>query len=334
MVVVLVRRRYTRSVTMNAPTRPHPLLVHSAMSLTMLLWGGSFVASKFVLGIITPMTYMGVRFGIAALVLVPIALYRGLPRFGRRTHLLIALTAFSEPVAYFLFESYGLRLVSATTASLVIATVPLAVMVLAALALGEPIHRRGLIAVAVSLAGIALLVVGGRDSVAVAAGTVDFGERVIGILLIFGAVISAAGYITLARSLTQRHDSVRITVLQTWWGTAAFSLLWLSQPAPARSVEGLGRTGWAAILFLAVGATVMAFLLYNWALRHETAGRASLYINAIPVVTAVAGWFLLGESLTGVQWIGAACVVGSVRLAIGSPARVTPPLPPVVESEP
>lgn len=314
---------------MNPLARPKPLFVHLAMSVTMLLWGGSFVASKYVLDRIPPLSYMAVRFLIAGLLLVPVIVLRGRPRFSRRTHLLVALTALSEPVAYFLFESYGIRLVTATTASLVIATVPLAVMVTAALTLGEPMHRRGLLAVAVSLSGIVLLVIGADPGGGGAAGSSD-GSQLLGIILMFGAVFAAAGYITLARSITQTEDSVHVTIVQTWWGAAVFLLLFLFQRRPLATLEPLDSAGWAALLFLALGATVAAFLLYNWALRHETAGRASLYINAIPVVTALLGRLLLGERLAPIQWAGAALVVIAVRLAVrrepAARAGAVPPL--------
>jgi drug/metabolite transporter (DMT)-like permease len=309
--------------------KPHPILVQSAMLLTMVFWGISFVASKIVLEEITPFTYMGVRFLIAAILLGVVVAIRGRPRFSRRTHLLIALTAFAEPVAYFLFESFGIRLIPATTASLIIATTPLAVMVLAAIFLGEPIRRGGVLAVVVSISGIALLVLGGDDG---ASGTSGSGGDLLGTLLVFGAVLSAAFYITLARNLTQRHDPVNLTVFQTWWGTGVFVVLWRLQPPASRTVAALSPDAWIALIFLAIGATVVAFMLYNWALRHETAGTASLYINAIPVVTALTGRFVLDERLSLIQLVGGAMVLASVRLAVS--AGRTVPVEEVAEAVP
>lgn len=289
------------------------MIVQLAMLTTMLLWGVSFVASKIVLEQISPLTYMGVRFLLASILLVVVMALRGRPRFARRTHALIALTALAEPVAYFLFESFGLRLTTATTASLIIATTPMAVMVLAAFTLKEPIAPRGIAAVFLSIGGVLLIVIG--SGTGGAAG--DAGSQLqytLGVLLVFGAVLSAAMYITLARSLTQKHDPINLTVLQTWWGAGVFVILWQVQSPHLRAVT-LDRTGWFALVFLAAGATVVAFLLYNWALRYETAGRASLYINAIPVVTAITGRVLLNERFTMIQVAGAVLVLAAVRFA-------------------
>lgn len=294
------------------------------MVLTMVLWGVSFVASKIVLDQIGPIPYMGIRFSLAALVLAVLMAVLGRPRFSPRTHGLIALTALSEPIAYFLFESYGLQIIGATTTSLIIALVPLAVMILAALFLHEKLHLRGVLAVFVSISGIVLLVYGpdlftsgadAGDLSAAAVAAIDPLLRTTGVLLVLGAVFSAAGYITLARSLTQKHDPIRLTIVQTWWGAAFFFTLWQVTTPGTTTVTQITPVVWGAIAFLVIGATVLAFMLYNWALKYERAGTAALYINAIPVITAFTSWIVLGETLVPIQLLGAFLVLAAVRLS-------------------
>ena len=299
------------------------------MVTTMFLWGVSFVASKIVIDAIGPVPYMGIRFLLAGAVLAAVVAVIGRPRFALSTHALIAATALAEPIAYFLFESYGLAIIGATTTSLIIALIPLAVMLLAAAFLGESLHLRGVVAVFISIAGVALLVYGGdivRANASVgnaAVATLDPAVRTRGVLLVLGAVFAAAGYITMARSLTQKHDPVRLTVVQTWWGAAFFVSLWQIRTPGLETVSAMSPLVWGALAFLVLGATVAAFLLYNWALRYETAGTASLYINAIPVITAVTAWAVLGERLVSLQWAGAALVLAAVRLSSRRSRRAT-----------
>lgn len=317
--------------------RPHPVLVQLAMIGTMLLWGISFVGSSIVLTEIDPITYMGLRFALASLVLGGVFLFSRRSRFSRRTHALIALTAVFEPVAYFLFETYGITIIGPTMTSLIIALIPLAVMILAALLLDEPIHIRGLLAVLVSILGIALLVYGDEltalafssDPAFFAEGSIDPLVKAGGVLLVLGAVFAAAGYITLARSLTQKNDPIQLTILQTWWGTLFFVSMWQIRTPGLATVAELSSLGWIAILFLVFGATVAAFLLYNWALRYEKAGTAALYINGIPIVTAATAWIVLGETLEPIQIFGAVLVLTAVRLSATKSAEVAAtPLPP------
>ncbi len=286
------------------------IAVRLAMIGTMVLWGVSFVLSKIVLTHLTPFAYMGIRFLAAALVFALLLLWRGFPRLSARRHMLIAATALAEPISYFLFETYGLIMTSATVASLVIATIPLMVMVFAGVFLGEPIAPLAVLAVFVSIGGIVLLVFGAEQI----ASTDAVGSPGLGVVLVACAVISAASYITLARHISQTTDALHLTALQTGWGALVFSGLWAIEPAQ-QSVLTAPPIVWGALAFLVFGATIGAFLLYNWALRYETAGKAALYINAIPVVTAVTAWAVLGERMSALQLVGAALVIVSVRIA-------------------
>lgn len=292
-------------------------LVQLALAGTLLLWGLSFVASKYVLERISPPAYMAVRFAIAAPVMVLIQSLRGWPRLSGKEAVLIALTALAEPVAYFIFESYGIRLIPATLAALIIATIPLVVLALAAVLLGEPMTRGSVTAVLMSLVGIGLLVLGVPDAAvpAIGAGALAVPTDVLaGTLLMLGAVLSASFYTVLARRVTQDHEPFTVTTIQVLFGGAAFMALFAAVPGSQSALADLGRLGWLSLVFLSLGATVGAFFLYNWALRHETAGRVSLYLNGIPGVTAIAGWVLLGERLEPLQWAGAALVFIAVWL--------------------
>lgn len=298
----------------------------------MLLWGVSFVASKVVLAQVTPLTYMGLRFLIATALLFAVLAIRGSARcLDRRTHALIALTALAEPVAYFLLESYGLARTSASSASLLIATIPLFVMVVARLALGEEVPARGKIGLVLSIAGVVILVLAGAER----GSADDDGSRwsqVVGMLLVLGAVFAAVLYITLARRLRESVPPLQLTALQTGYGALAFGILWLAQRPEARTPT-LDAVGWGAIAFLVLGATLGAFLLYNWALHHVTASVGSLYLNGIPVVTALTAWVFLGERLGVLQVVGAILVLAAVW--IGSRARRSangpPPTLPIVD---
>jgi len=64
-----------------------------------------------------------------------------------------------------------------------------------------------------------------------------------------------------------------------------------------------------ALLYLTIFATIGAFLCYNYALTKIPAFRAAVFINGIPVVTALGAWILLGESLTVVQAAGGVLVI-------------------------
>ncbi|MBW2091053.1 MAG: DMT family transporter, partial [Deltaproteobacteria bacterium] len=120
-------------------------------------------------------------------------------------------------------------------------------------------------------------------------------------------------YIISARSLGKKYSAWEITSMQTIYG----ALLYM----PAFLWE-LPRTQWAAIsgpsigalIYLTLFATIGAFLFYNHALTKIPAPRAAVFLNGVPVVTAVAAWILLGERLTLIQAGGGALVLLGVYL--------------------
>jgi drug/metabolite transporter (DMT)-like permease len=143
-----------------------------------------------------------------------------------------------------------------------------------------------------------------------------------GDLLIIGAVITAALYMVGARDLGREYSAWTITCFQIFYGALFY--------APMFFVESSGLD-WGdvtvssilAAIYLTVFATVAAFLCYNFGLTRIQASRAAVFINGIPVVTALAAWVVLGERLTALQAFGGALVLFGVWLtnALGRPPK-------------
>ncbi|MFP4012145.1 MAG: DMT family transporter [Spirochaetaceae bacterium] len=281
---------------------------YAALAAAVVFWGSSFVATKLVLRTFTPEAYMLVRFALASLAFVIVLWVRGFPRLPGVVHARLALIALLEPGLYFVFETNGLALTTAPKASLIIATTPIVVALLSRAFLGERMTRRVALGGIVSFAGIVLLVVSDLRAGALVEGAG------LGDLLVLGAVFSAAGYIILTRSLSARLDSVQLTAYQVIYGTVVFLPLFLVRPSlPEPGTVGLQAIG--ALLFLAVFATVVAFLSYNYALSQIPAARAGVFLNVIPLVTALVAWPVLGEVLTPVQAVGGALVLMGMTYA-------------------
>lgn len=281
---------------------------YAALATAVLFWGSSFVATKVVLEEFSPQAYMFIRFAIASVAFVAVLWYRGFPKLPGKVHLRLAAIAVFEPGLYFVFETGGLALTTAPKASLIIATTPVAVALLSRLFLRERMPARVSLGGMVSVAGVALLVVADRR-----AGLLESGVGM-GDVLVLGAVVSAAAYIILARSLSARLDSVQLTSYQVIYGTVFFLPLFLLRPG----VPQIGETGLeviGALLFLSIFATVAAFLSYNYALSQIPAARAGVFLNGIPIVTALVAWPILGEVLSPIQMVGGILVLSGMTLA-------------------
>jgi drug/metabolite transporter (DMT)-like permease len=275
--------------------------------LAVLFWGFSFVATKIALDTIPVFTLIFGRFFLGSIFFGLLLFKTGFPKFTAADHRLVLFTALFEPGLYFIFETKGLQYTSAPKASLIIATIPLVVLVLATFLLKEKIRRASVIGIFISLCGIWFLITGVADF------SWDFKGALIGDLLIFGAVLSASVYIICAHHLGKKYSSREITSMQTLYGTVffIFPFFWEFPKVEWSMVSGHSV---AALLYLTIFATVAAYWLYNHALTKIPAARAAVFINGIPLVTAAGAWILLGETLTLAQAFGGVLVLIAVLI--------------------
>ena len=265
---------------------------YCGLLMAVMFWGLSFVVTKIALETIPAFTLVFARFLLGSLFFLALIWRRGFPRFSSRDRWIVLLTALFEPCLYFIFETKGLQYTSAPKASLIIATIPLAVLVLAALFLKERARVASIFGIFISLGGLWLLVTGAPDF------RWDLNGALLGDLLVFGAVFSASLYIvgrekSWQKKLLLGHHH-HADVLRAIFFAPAF--LW---ELPDVRWSAMDARSLAAFIYLTVFATVAAYLCYNHALTKIPAARASVFINGIPVVTAVAAWLMLGETLNG-----------------------------------
>ena len=272
---------------------------------TVLFWGLSFVSSKTILNSgVPPMTMVCIRFVIATVIL-NLFLRRFDPgaRLRKKDLLPLAVSGLFGVTVYFFFESRGIKLTSASHASLIIAVIPIVTV------LAETVLFRARISVLTGL-GIALSVLGVVFVVnrpGSGAGSVS----IVGDLFMFGACISWVVYIVLSKNLHRRLSEIAITAYQSLFGTAfliPLALLEMRQWVPITLAAGLN------LAYLAVFCSALSNFLYVYALSALGPISVSPYVNLIPVVGVLGGVVLLGETLVWGQIVGGAVILAGVLL--------------------
>jgi drug/metabolite transporter (DMT)-like permease len=192
---------------------------------------------------------------------------------------------------------------------------PILVALWARFVFDEPVRRRIWVALALSLAGLTLIVEvwhGGKLSEA-------------GIAASGLAAISYAAYVLLAERGVRRRDPISLSAWGFFFATIFWSLLapWWNFPGGRvdDDVSLLGNLAssqlpiWALMLWMVVLGTIVPFALVVGALRHISATRAGITAMLEPVVAIVVAWAWLGESLDLVQLSGAAATLAGISLA-------------------
>lgn len=297
-----------------APEEARLGAIDAALLMIVIIWGLNAVIVKLTYAQFPPMAFMAIRFAVAGSLLLGVALLvERSVAIPRRDWLLVLAAAMVGTGIYQPLFLNGLARTTASNTSLIIAASPAFVALLNRLLGREILSRRGWLGIALAFAGILLIVESGGglhlDSATLA-----------GDLMILLGTILWATYTVLAGPLVHRYSPLRVTALTTAVG--ALPLMLLGMPAvQALDWSLVDWRGWSGLLFSAVFAIVVSYVVWNIGVKRIGGARTSLYSNLIPVVGTVAAAFLLGEAITPLKVVGA--VVIFVGLQMARRARVT-----------
>ena len=295
---------------MHARTPPKALL-YGALVLHTTLSAGTYLIGKRALTELPALPLGMMRFTGASVLLGLLLLKlkpKGLrlpPKEIRRKLLFLAVIAVPINQGFFL---YGLQNSTAAHAALLYALTPLFVLLLAQALLGEFPGWRTALGTALALGGtIFILLEHGLD---LSRGPL-FGD-----LMIFVAVVAWAIYTTEGRELVAKYGALPTIAWTIITGTLIFlpvgmTALWLQRE---RLVQASPQA-WMGVAYLIVFTSVIAYLLWYWALGHLAAARVAIFSNLQPLFTATLAHFFLGERITAAFFAGAIVVIGGVLFA-------------------
>lgn len=288
-----------------------------ALSFAMLIWSSAFIALKTLLEVMQPGQVICLRMLIASVCFLALFKYwRGFTYQAGdwRWWLLMALM---EPCLCFIFEMHALQYTSAGQAGMVTATLPLLVTGVAFFWLHERVTSGQTLGFMLAILGVVLLTFTGEQQA-------DAPAPWLGNLLEFIAMGFAAVYSVILKKLSQHYGALFLTAIQAFIGLLFFAPLAWFEPAPVQ----FGARELLYCLYLGVGVTLGAYLLYNWAIQQIPVTLASAYTNLIPVFTVMLAYLLLGETMNLPQLLACGLVlvgvVWSQRTAKFPPAEPIP----------
>lgn len=303
---------------MHARARPAAALLYAALCLHTLFSAGTYLWAKRALQEIPALPLGLLRFAAASLMLWLLLLrlrprgQRLPPKAARRKIAFLSFVAVPLNQGFFLS---GLQLSTAAHAALLYTLTPLFVLLLAQALLAEFPGWRTAAGTALALAGtVWVLLQRGLDP---GRGPL-FGD-----LLLLVAVLAWAVYTAEGREVVTEHGALPTIAWTLIGGTALYlplGLFSLLSPANRADLASASREAWWGVLYLSVVTSVVAYLLWYWALQHLAAARVAIFSNLQPLATALLAHVFLGERVTPGFLLGAAVVVLGVLLAQWKPA--------------
>lgn len=244
-------------------------------------------------------TVLVFRFAFATILVWTFLAWRGrLTRLrGRTLPIALGLGAFgyaTQSGLYFV----GLELMTAGMVAIVLYTYPAFVVVLAVTAIGERVSRAMLVALCLALGGIALVT-----------GANPAGASLVGVLVVLGAALAYAVYVTLSRAVLMTVDP---TVLTAHVLPAAGTSFVIIGAARGDLMVPQTASAWAILLCIGVFATAIPVVAFFAGLKRIGASRAGIISTAEPPVTVALGATLFAEPITTATVLGGTLILAGV----------------------
>jgi drug/metabolite transporter (DMT)-like permease len=276
----------------------------------VVVWGGTFIATKIALQEASPATIVWIRFAIGVMILGTTVLLRKQFALPERTDIAyLALLGFIGVTFHQWLQATGLQTAQATTTAWIVASTPVFIAILGWLMLRErfgPVRVAGIVLAAL---GVLLVVSKGR------LGDLASGrEGTIGDLLIFISAMNWAVYTVLSRRELERHPAARMMFYVMLFGWL-FTTVWIFGFGPGVSeMAGLSAKAWIAILVLGIFGSGLAYIAYYDALQALPASQLGAFLNIEPLVTTLMAAAMIGESITAITLLGGAIIILGVYL--------------------
>lgn len=295
----------------------HLLSLLAALTASVI-FGMSFMFSKIAMAYAQPVVLLAFRFTVAVAVMSLVLLVneaagklRGRKLFafslrGKPVWKLMAM-GLIQPVAYFVFENYGILYTSSAVAGTIIAVVPVGCILMDVLVLHERVTRRQVLCALGAVVGVALTSAGSAVTISA-----------LGLVFLLLTLCSDIFYYSMSHEAAKQFTAFEMTYLMFVVGVVVFvpvALITSGGITEAITLPAQSGSFWLAVLYLGVLSSGLAYGLLNFANSHLTVTETSLFSNVVTVVSVLAGVILLKEPFTLVQVIGVVLILTCVFIA-------------------
>lgn len=274
-----------------------------AVLFSVFVWGISFVSTKIVLLDLPPVSIAFFRQFVAlAPLLILMRIRKESFRLEKAELITFVFAALFGIVLYFYFENRALTMTSASNASMLAAAVPVFALIVESITTKTRIKLPVLLCITASVTGVYFVIFEGAIP--------DFSSgSILGNLLMLGSMTSWLIYTFINKKLGLKYSSLKMTTAQTIFSIPLF-IPFVSNEIELWKVPS--PLGLANLVFLGVFCSALGYVFYFYGIQKLGTILPSALLNLIPVVTILAGFFLLSETLSFYQILGAVLIIGSL----------------------
>jgi len=284
------------------------LLAHLALLTVALIYGTNYLVAKHVMNgnYIGPLGFVAVRVVLATAMFWIVALFTSRERIAARDLPLVVICGLTGVAVNQSMFFSGLELTTPIHASLIMTTNPVLVLIFSHFILHERITSRKIGGIILGCIGAILLITFGKE---IAAGE----NSLVGDIMVFINAMSYGLYLVLVKRLTSRYSPLTVIRYVFAAGMLFVIPVGIGQVREV-SWDTFTPTVWAAVVYVVVCVTFMAYLLNVYALKQVNPSTVSIYIYLQPLFASVLSTFVSSEALTPVKVISALLIFAGVFL--------------------
>ncbi|WP_081300587.1 DMT family transporter [Clostridium beijerinckii] len=270
----------------------------------VVLWSASFIATKLAYETFAPIQLAAVRTLFAVILFWFMRkITSNNEQIQKEDRIRIALSGFLGITLYFAIENIGVSMTSSSNSALIVASFPAVTTLLEFFIYHSKPNIKKVLGIILAIIGVAVLTQINVDGNS---------KSMLGNIILIGAGIVWAFYNFITRDLTNKYSAMTLTYYQMLAGFIFF--------LPFVIIEGKTwrmptMTSASALIYLSVGCSIVAFLLYNLGLRKLSASISVSLMNLVPVLGLIFSILILHESVSTVQILGGVIVIIGVILS-------------------
>lgn len=270
------------------------------LTFTILFWGLAFTAIKYAVRFLNPFELAFMRFLVADTLYAITVVVRGY-RIEKSDIPALFILGFFGVTAYHVCLNAGEIYIQSGTASLIISTSPVFVLILSAIFLRERITPRKVLGILIAISGVYIL------------SKPESSGSIIGILLVLLSTVSAGIYTVMGKIMLEKYSPGVLTSYVMLLGSIP---LLPFAPSSFEKIWTLDSFTVISVIFLGVFSTYFSYQGWYYFLKRESASKASVFLNAIPLVSILAGFFLLSENITFETVAGGLLVITGILIVM------------------
>lgn len=283
------------------------MIAHVGALLTASAWGVSFLSTKVLLedGQFSPVEVFVYRFATAYLILL-LFTFRNIRSNSWRDELTFALCGICSGSLYFITENYALQLTTAGNVSMLASLSPIFTTILVAVMYRQKIRTGVMIGSIISFVGAAFIILSHGEGI-------EF--RPTGDILAISAALSWAVYTMAIKRLLPLYSGFFVTRKLFFYGviSALPFLFFQNEPSHLGLLFDFAEPQYLFnLLFLVVLCSIVAYIIWNEVMRVLGPVAANNYLYFQPVVTMISAYFVLGENIYLLGYLGSAMIIGGL----------------------